>query len=339
MTEKIKKIFSTRQMVYLVAAFAAVYILWGSTYLAIRYAIETLPPLLMASARFLVSGAILFAIARFSRDYERPTAKHWRTSLIVGTLLLLGGNGGVVLAEKYVSSSVAALLVASEPFWVVLLSWLWLKNARPTLRMTLGLIVGFFGVALLIGGNLHSLSGDGSSTGILAMVLLLIATLSWAVGSLYGLKAPVPKSAILTAGMQMLAGGTVLGVVGTLRGEATTFDPSQVSSASLWGLAYLIVFGAIIGYTAYSWLLKNTKPEMVATYAYVNPMIAVLLGWFIAGESLTPTMLVGAAIVVGSVALITSKEKSDDPNIEEPVTETPPMVFAPQHECAQAASA
>ncbi len=329
-----------RRTALLVSAFAAVYILWGSTYLAIRYAIETLPPLLMASTRFLISGAILFAIARFSRDYERPTAKHWRTSFIVGTLLLLGGNGGVVLAEKYVSSSVAALLVASEPFWVVLLSWLWLKNARPNLRMIVGLVVGFIGVALLIGGNFQTVGG-GSGTEFLAMLLLIAASISWAVGSIYGLKAPVPKSTVLTAGMQMLAGGAVLGVVGTLRGEAANFDVSQVSAASLYGLAYLIVFGAIIGYTAYSWLLKNAKPEMVATYAYVNPLIAVLLGWFIAGETLTTTMLIGAAIVVGSVALITSREKSDDPNIEEPITLAPPMVFAASqnHECTQAASA
>ncbi|MBV6496084.1 MAG: drug/metabolite exporter YedA [Acidobacteria bacterium ACB1] len=329
-----------RRTALLVSAFAAVYILWGSTYLAIRYAIETLPPLLMASTRFLISGAILFAIARFSCDYERPTAKHWRTSFIVGTLLLLGGNGGVVLAEKYVSSSVAALLVASEPFWVVLLSWLWLKNARPNLRMIVGLVVGFIGVALLIGGNFQTVGG-GSGTEFLAMLLLIAASISWAVGSIYGLKAPVPKSTVLTAGMQMLAGGAVLGVVGTLRGEAANFDVSQVSAASLYGLAYLIVFGAIIGYTAYSWLLKNAKPEMVATYAYVNPLIAVLLGWFIAGETLTTTMLIGAAIVVGSVALITSREKSDDPNIEEPITLAPPMVFAASqnHECTQAASA
>lgn len=305
-----------RNTALLILAFAAVYILWGSTYLAIRYAIETLPPLLMASTRFLISGAILFVIARLSSDYERPTAKHWRTSFIVGTLLLLGGNGGVVLAEKYVSSSVAALLVASEPFWVVLLSWLWLKNQRPNSRMVLGLIIGFIGVAMLIGGNLQSISNGNTATGIFAMALLMLATLSWAVGSLYGLKAPVPRSAILTAGMQMLAGGAVLGVVGTLRGEASNFTFSQVSVASLWGLAYLIVFGAIIGYTAYSWLLKNAKPELVATYAYVNPLIAVLLGWFIAGETLTTPMLVGAGIIVGSVVLITANEKPDRPSEE-----------------------
>jgi len=336
----IKKITGmSRGTALLILAFAAVYILWGSTYLAIRYAIETLPPLLMASTRFLISGAILFVIARLSADYERPSAKHWRTSFIVGTLLLLGGNGGVVLAEKYVSSSVAALLVASEPFWIVLLSWLWLKNARPTMRMTVGLVIGFFGVALLIGGNLAAIAGDGTTQGILAMVLLLGATLSWAIGSLYGLKAPVPRSAILTAGMQMLAGGAVLGVVGTLRGEAAAFEPAQVSAASLYGLAYLIVFGAIIGYTAYSWLLKNAKPEMVATYAYVNPMIAVLLGWLIAGESLTPTMLIGAAIIVGSVTLITSKERPDDTDRDQPSADAPALGFAPAHECAQAAAA
>lgn len=310
-----------RNTALLISAFAAVYILWGSTYLAIRYAIETLPPLLMASTRFLVSGAVLYVIARFSSDYERPSAKHWRTTAIIGTLLLLGGNGGVVLAEKYVSSSIAALLVASEPFWVVLLSWLWLKNGRPTLRVAFGLAVGFIGVGLLIGGNFHSVEGGGGNAQNWAMLLLVAATLSWAIGSLYGLKAPVPRSAILTAAMQMLAGGTVLGVVGALRGEVATFEYARVSAASLYGLAYLIVFGAIIGYTAYSWLLKNADPEMVATYAYVNPMIAVVLGWLIAGETLTPMMLAGAAVVVGSVILITAKKRSKDPDLTEEYAE------------------
>ncbi|KXK06571.1 MAG: DMT family permease [Acidobacteria bacterium OLB17] len=315
MTKRFKGM--SRNSALLILAFAAVYILWGSTYLAIRYAIETLPPLLMASTRFIISGGVLYAIALRTADYSRPSARQWKTSIIVGTLLLLGGNGGVVLAEKYVSSSVAALLVASEPFWIVILSWLWLKNGRPSFKMSVGLAVGFVGVVLLISGNFHAASGESVVEQGWAMILLLLATLSWAVGSLYGLKAPAPRSAIQTAAMQMLAGGTALGVVGVLRGEAAAFDPSAVSSASIYGLLYLIVFGAIIGYTAYSWLLKNAKPELVATYAYVNPMIAVLLGWVIAGETLTPLMLVGAFVVVASVVLITSKEKDLSPAEEE----------------------
>ena len=306
---------SSRRLLILVAAFFAVYVFWGSTYLAIKYAMQTLPPFLMAGSRFALAGGILFLSARLSKDYERPTWEHWRTSFVVGTLLLLGGNGGVVLAQHFIPSSLAALLVATEPLWIVLLSWVWLGHGRPNWKVVLGLLVGFAGVALLVTGRGTSglQSGDiGQWIGIIAVML---GALSWASGSIYGLRGATPKSPLLAAGMQMTAGSVSLLVVGMIRGEWSTFDPSGVSSASVIGLIYLIIFGSLVGFTAYSWLLKNARPSMVATYAYVNPVIAVLLGWLIAGEAMTGQMLIGAGVIVGSVVLITS-QNTNEPEVE-----------------------
>lgn len=309
--------FLDRKIIILIAAFAAVYIFWGSTYLAIKYAIETLPPFLMAGTRFVIAGGILLLIARFSKDYETPKAAHWKTSFIVGTLLLLFGNGGVVFAEKYISSSLAALLVATEPFWVVFLSWLWLGKSRPNIKTIAGLLLGFVGVWLLIGGQPAHETEAGSSMQFFSAVAIVVATMAWATGSIYGLRAPVPKSAILTSGMQMFSGGIVLFVVSLISGEMFRFDVSQVSSNSVFGLIYLIIFGSLIGFTAYSWLLKNAQPSMVATYAYINPVVAVFLGWLVAGETFTTQMLIGAGIIVGSVALITSRGKDSNVVIED----------------------
>lgn len=309
---------TNRNLILLIAAFAAVYILWGSTYLAIKYAIETLPTFLMAGTRFLTAGAILFVAARFTKDYERPTWAQWKTSFVVGTLLLLGGNGAVVLAEHYVSSSLAALLVATEPFWIVLLSWLWMKGARPNWKAALGLVLGFVGVYLLVGGQGGD-SSAGKSNQLYGTLLIVGGTICWATGSLYGLRAPVSKSSILNSGMQMLCGGAVLFLVGTVAGEWTNFNIAAVTRNSWLGLAYLTVFGSLIAFTAYSWLLKNAEPSIVATYAYVNPVIAVFLGWLIAGESFTAQMLVGAGVIIGSVMLITSNNK-EEIDSEEPVT-------------------
>jgi len=298
-----------RNIILMIAAFAAVYVIWGSTYLAIKYAIETIPTFLMAGVRFTIAGAILFAIARVSKGYERPKLVHWRTSLIVGTLLLAIGNGGVVLAEHYISSSLAALLVATVPFWIVLLSWMFMGKGRPNSKVTLGLLVGFLGVWLLISGQVAG-SDSGGSNQLFGAIVIMISTLGWAAGSLYGTRAPAVKSAILAAGMQMLAGGAVLLVIGTVTGEWSQVDVAAMSFNSLFALGYLVVFGAIVAYTAYSWLLKNASPTAVTTYAYVNPAVAVFLGWAIAGESLTGQMLLGAAIIVGSVALITLQKKA-----------------------------
>ncbi len=312
----------TRVSLLLVAAFAAIYIFWGSTYLAIKYAIETLPTFLMAGSRFLIAGSILYVWARLSPDYEKPSFAHWRTSFIVGTLLLLGGNGGVVLAEHYISSSLAALLVATEPFWIVLLSWLWLGGNRPNWKVALGLLVGFVGVYLLIGGQSSTAAVANDSGQMLGAFLVMFGAFCWALGSIYGVRATTPKSSLLTSGMQMLSGGFVLLLVGIFSGEWSKFNVADVSTNSWLAFVYLIIFGSIVGFTAYSWLLKVAPPSLVATYAYVNPVVAVFLGWIIAGESLTMQMLIGAGIIVGSVALITSNSEGKKVDRKETEFET-----------------
>jgi drug/metabolite transporter (DMT)-like permease len=289
--------------VLLLVAFAAVYLVWGSTYLAVKYAIATLPPLLMAGARFLLAGLVMSAVGRASAEYEKPTAAQWRTSFVVGALLLVGGNGGVVLAERYIPSSLAALLVAVEPFWIVLLGWLWLRQPRPSGKVLLGLLLGFGGVYLLVGEQLGAGSGPVQ---LLSAGAVIGAAFCWAAGSLYGLRAPSPRSAVLGAGMQMLAGGALLLVLGLLTGEGRGLHLGQVSRASWLGFGYLVVFGSLVAFTAYSWLMKNAPAARVATYAYVNPVVAVLLGWVMLGEALTGQMLIGAVVIVGSVVLITS---------------------------------
>jgi len=321
----IKTNYFNRSAIVLLAAFAAIYIFWGSTYLAIKYAIETLPPFLMAGTRFLSAGLILYIWARFSKDYEKPKPAHWRTSFIVGSLLLVGGNGGVVFAEHYIPSSLAALLVATEPFWIVLLGWLWLKGGRPNLKVALGLLIGFIGVWLLVSGQGDNGAGVDNSKQFIASIAIIASAFFWATGSIYGLRAPVPKSSLLTAGMQMISGGSVLLAIGLLTGEWSKFNLGEVSANSWLGLVYLIVFGSLVGFTAYSWLLKNAQPALVATYAYVNPVIAVFLGWLIAGESFTSQMLIGAGVIVGSVVLITSqnKDEKDEAKKEIPESQSP----------------
>lgn len=316
-----KGLDARHQMVLLIAAFAAVYIVWGSTYLAIKYAIETIPSFIMAAVRFLVAGGLLYAWGRFSRSYQKPRAVHWRTSIIVGTLLLAVGNGGVVLAEHYISSSLAALLVATQPFWIVLLSWAFVGSGRPNYKVALGLLIGFIGVVLLITGGGTSTTGAGTDGQMLGIVLIIIATIGWAIGSLYGARAEMVSSNVLAAGMQMLSGGTVLLLLSLLTGEWSTFDAGAVSTNSLLALAYLIVFGAVVAYTAYNWLLHNASASAVSTYAYVNPAIAVFLGWALAGESLTGQMLAGAAVIVASVALITVQKKPSTQRLADEIAE------------------
>jgi drug/metabolite transporter (DMT)-like permease len=288
-----------------IAAFAAVYIIWGSTYLAILFAIETLPPFLMAGVRFLVAGLLLFAWTA-SRDSRRPTRAQWKAALVIGGLLLLGGNGAVVWAEQTISSGVAALLVAGTPCWMVLLDWLWQGSARPGGRTVAGLVLGFGGIALLVG---PAALADGTIDPVGAGVVLF-GSLAWATGSIYSKSAPRPDRAMLSTAMQMLMGGSLLMIAGTITGEWSRVDIGAVSMKSALALAYLIVFGAIIGYSAYLWLLRVTSPARVSTYAYVNPVVAVLLGWALAGETFTPRMALAAAIIIVGVALITLEENS-----------------------------
>jgi len=290
----------------IIAAFAAVYIIWGSTYLAIFYAIETLPPFLMAGLRFLVAGTLLFGWSLTSSPY-RPGRREWQSALIIGGLLLLGGNGAVVWAEQTVPSGIAALLVAGTPCWMVLLDWLWQGAPRPGARTATGLLLGFGGIALLVGPSAFS---SHDSIHVPGAMVLLVGSLAWAVGSIYSRQAPRPRGALLFTGMQMLMGGSLLMIAGTVTGEWSRVDPAGVSLRSVLAFAYLIVFGAIIGYSAYVWLLRASTPARVSTYAYVNPVVAVLLGWALVGETFSPRMAIAAAIIVAGVALITLEEHS-----------------------------
>lgn len=288
-----------------VVAFAAVYVVWGSTYLAIRFAIDTLPPFLMAGVRFLIAGAVLFGFARL-RGAPWPSWAQWRSAALIGGMLLLGGNGGVVWAERTVPSGIAALLVASEPLWIVLLDWLPPRPARPTGRVLLGLGVGFAGVALLI-APWSSSNGEAGAAAVdpVGAIVIVLAAASWAAGSLYSRRAELPASPLASTGSQMLTGGVLLTLTGLGAGEAARFDPAAVSLGSVAALVYLIVFGSLVAFTAYAWLMRHVAAPKVATYAYVNPVIAVVLGWLLAGEPIGPRTLVAAAVIVGAVALLT----------------------------------
>lgn len=311
----------------LLAAFGAVYIIWGSTYLGIKYAIETLPPFLMAGARFLIAGAVLYGLARLGfgeteKRRERPLPSHWRTAAVVGILLFLCGNGGVTWAEGYITSSLAALLVATEPLWIVLLSWLVQGGSRPNGKVWLGLALGFAGVWLLVSGGTPASASEGG-TNILGACVVIGAAFAWAVGSVYSLRASLPRSPLLSSGMQMLAGGALLLLLGMMTGELARLNLNSVSTRSILAFLYLTVFGSIVAFTAYSWLLRNASPARVSTYAYVNPVVAVLLGWALAGEAMTTSALLAAGIIVASVALITSRGKvRDERCVEETVDET-----------------
>lgn len=282
----------------ILAALAAVYILWGSTYLAIRFAVETLPPFLMAGVRFTVAGAILYGWRR-AVGQPRPTRAQWRAATVVGALMLLGGNGGVVWAEQWIESGTTALIVASVPFWMVLMDWLRPGGRAPRPKVWAGILVGFGGVLLLMGG-------PGAAPGhLVPAIVLLLASVAWAAGSLYSRSAVLPAPLLATA-MQMLTGGALLLLAGVVTGEVGRMDPAGFSTRSVLALLYLIVFGALIGYSAYVWLLRVTEPALASTYAYVNPVVAVVLGWLLAGERMDAGIVVAAAVIVGGVVLITT---------------------------------
>ncbi len=298
------------RLLSVVLAFAAVYLIWGSTYLAIRFAIETLPPLLMAGARFLVAGTLLYGWTR-ARGAPRPTRPQLRAAAVAGGLLLLGGNGGVVLAEQWVPSGLVALLVAAVPLWMVLVDWAWGARVRPTRRVVLGVGVGFAGVALLVGSPG---AGAGGPRELLGAALVVVAALLWAMGSIYSRHAPTPPRPRMWVATQMMAGGALLLLAGLATGEAARLDLGAVSARSALALAYLVGAGSLVAYTAYIWLLSVVPPARVATYAYVNPVVALLLGWALADEPLTFRSLAAAAIIIGAVVLITTERARRRPS-------------------------
>lgn len=288
------------------AALLAVYLVWGSTYLMIRFVVETLPPFLSAGLRFVVSGVILLAWRRLSGDAV-PTLRQWRSAAIVGTLLLLGGNGLVCWAEQTVPSGVAALIIGAVPMFLVIAEAVRPNGARPTLRVLIGLVIGFIGIYLLVGPSVFS---DGMPLNMSGVAALLFASLLWAVGSIYSKTVDLPKTALMTTGAEMLAGGFALLVVSVLSEQWSLFSLTQVSTDSWLALVYLIVFGSMIGFASYAWLLQNAPISLVATYAYVNPLVAVFLGNWFAQEPLTPRMLSASTVIIGAIIFMNSSQAS-----------------------------
>ncbi|QMU27608.1 EamA family transporter [Adhaeribacter radiodurans] len=288
----------SRVKIYL--AFAAIYLIWGSTFLGIRFTIETMPPLFMSGTRFLLAGLILYAFARLQK-IPTPSLKQAKTSAIIGFFLVLVGNGGVAWAEQAVPSSMAALLIATVPLWITLLGYLFFGKSKPGTKTILGLFLGLVGVLTLIGPD--NLLGHGKMD-VWSMLVIIISTVSWAFGSLYAARGKNVAAPVMSTAIQMITGGLLQLVFGIFLGEYNELNFAAFSSKSILAFAYLVVFGSLIGFSSYSWLIRVAPPSRVATYAYVNPLVAVLLGWLFANEAVTFQMLLAALFILPAVILI-----------------------------------
>lgn len=305
----------------LLLAFGAIYLIWGSTYLAIAFAIQSMPPFLMAAGRFLLAGGALYLWARL-RGVPRPRPAQWGWAVLLGGLFFLVGNGAVVYVEQRLPSGLTALIVAMVSVWTALLEWIRPGGARPSGMVLSGIVLGFLGVALLV---LPSGSHEGSADAI-GVVLLMFSTFCWALASVLSRTADLPDSSPLASGMEMLGGGVLLLLLSLFTGDFGRFSPSAVTLKSWVSFAYLVVFGSLVAFTCFAWLLKVTSPNKVATAGYVNPMVAMFLGWSLAGETLSTTSLVASLVIVASVVLIiTGREFSFKParfiTAREPITE------------------
>jgi drug/metabolite transporter (DMT)-like permease len=288
------------------AAFLAVYVIWGSTYLAIAIVEESLPPFFMAGTRFVLAGVVLYVWAKL-RHAGREFRVHWRSAFVIGGLMLLGGHGAVVWAEQWVPSGLTSLLIATVPLWMVFVDWL-RGGSKPSLRVAGGLTLGFLGVALLV-GSLEDLGGN--SIGLIGGMVVVVGAFLWANGSLYSRSAKLPKEPLLSTGMEMVAGGVLLLAASLATGEYDRIRLDLVSERSLVAWVYLVVFGAIVAFTCYVWLLKTVSATRVSTYAYVNPIVAMLLGWALANEPITTRNTLAAGIILVSVIIITIYQARD----------------------------
>jgi drug/metabolite transporter (DMT)-like permease len=283
-------------------ALGIVYVVWGSTYLNIRIAVETIPAFVMGGARFMLAGVLLYAIARLRGSPTWVTREQFVSCALVGTLLAAGGNGIVNVAERHIDSGFAALVIAAVPLWVVLMRRV--TGERISVMTLASVMVGFIGVGLLLAPG----GGGGGGDRTLGFALALFASFSWALGSFISPKLDLPRDGVLSTSIQMFCGGCVLALAALVSGEVSHFDAGAVSLDSLLAFVYLVVIGSLVAYTAYVWLLQNAPISRVATYAYVNPTIAIFLGWLILDEHVGLTTLLGAAIVIGSVAVTVRKE-------------------------------
>lgn len=283
-----------------ILALVALYVFWGGTYLGMRVAIETMPPFLMAGIRFVTAGIILYLWGR-KNGAPRPAPEQWRDAAIIGTLLLLTGNGVVAWAEQSVPSGIASLLIATVPLWIFILGGR-SKGQKSNLGVIAGILLGLTGIAFLV----IPVNGAGSHpTNLLGILAILAASLSWSVGSLYSRKAKQPETPLMGTAMQMLIGGVLLLGLGFVLGEGSRLDIAHISVRSWLALGYLIVFGSIVGFNSYIWLLKNAEPTWVSTYAFVNPVVAVFLGWLVVGEALGWNSILATVTIVTAVIIIT----------------------------------
>lgn len=306
-------------------AFACIYLIWGSTYLAIRFAIETVPPLLMAGIRFLVAGAILYGWCALRGEAERPSGAQWGAAALLGGLFFLGGNGGVAIAETRISSGLTALLIGAIPIWIVLLDWIRPRGARPNGVTVIGTLVAFAGVWLLVD---RRAAPGGPAVDPLSVSVLVVGTLAWATGTIASSRLPHVRSHLQSGGMQMLAGGALLCVAGIAIGEGPRLHAAAVSARSWLSIAYLVVAGSLIAFSAYNWLLRVTTPARVGTYAFVNPAIAVFLGWALGGEAVGPGMMLAGALILAGVVLIILTRTATAP-VRTPSPERAPANFPP----------
>jgi drug/metabolite transporter (DMT)-like permease len=284
------------------SALIAVYVVWGSTYLAIRFVVETIPPFLAAGFRFLIAGAVLYFFSRLRRE-KPPLRVEWRSAAIIGLFLLVGGNGLVMWAEQRVTSGIASLMIASVPLWIALLDSIRPGGRRPDRWVIISVIAGFIGIIILVGPS--QVVGSQDQVDLVGIGVLLFAAFSWAIGSLYNRGAQLPDSPLLATGMQMLVGSLGLILLGTVVGEWGRVNPAEITTSSLLGFGYLVIFGSWVGFASYIWLLRAAPTTLVSTYAYVNPLVAILLGSLLAGEALTPRVLLAALFILGSVVVIT----------------------------------
>jgi drug/metabolite transporter (DMT)-like permease len=282
-------------------AFAAIYIIWGSTYLGIGFAVQSMPPHIMAGVRFIISGAILYLFLRW-RGQPAPKLIHWRSALIIGIFLLGLGNGSVAWAETTIPTGLAALLTAVVPLWMVVLDWIRPNGIKPRTTVFAGIALGLVGMILLVG---PSALGLDKPINLIGVLILMSGTISWAIGSIYSRQAPLPESPLLLTGMEMLLGGIFLIGMSLVLGEWNGFSFAQVTTVSWLALVYLIVIGSFLGFTAYVFLLQVTSPAKVSTYAYVNPIVAVFLGWTLNGEQISWLTIIASAVILAGVALIT----------------------------------
>jgi drug/metabolite transporter (DMT)-like permease len=287
-------------------AFAMVYFFWGSTFIAVSFGVETIPPLMLVGIRQVIGGIVLYPLARF-RSNEKPTLQHWLSGALIGGLLFIGGNGSIAWAESRMTpTNITAVMVAMVPLWMALMDWLRPGGPRPTVRIWTALGIGLAGVGLLVSPHIPFVDGAGATVSPVCALVLFAGSLCWAAGSIFSRHLKLPHSLMLSTSIFLIAGGLMVFVVSFALGEFRNFDVLHVSLRSGLAALYLVIFGSIVGLSAYAYLLRNVQPARVATYAYINPIVAVILGWIFAHEAVSLRMLIAAVIILGAVVMVIS---------------------------------